>query len=224
MTAAPSRVPRGFKNVDQVVAEFGQEALDLMVEMAYEADPLADAVIAEQRGAPPEQRAALEQGIAHGLAGLDRPGPALAAFLKDAEETPHWVDQAALVRGAEALAELMFVILTCSLLPLNRVTTPNSELGSPWARLDAELHQLATTLWRRRARAASFTLFMRPSIVKNVQQKRSVLGVRARRRGSNVLSDLGSSPDGGGRSACRLSFSFSLFDAQPGARKDFHPS
>ncbi|UVE18400.1 DUF2236 domain-containing protein [Pseudomonas sp. LS44] len=110
------RAPHPVLNHRAILERFGADQLELLLEMAMLGDPLADAVIAEQRGLAQANRAAA-QGIAHGLASLEQAPPALRALLEQAESVPEWVDAARIRKGAEAYLSVGLEWLTISLGP-----------------------------------------------------------------------------------------------------------
>jgi len=71
---------------------------------AQHGDPLADALVTELQSLPAaEGRSKLEQAIEHGLASVEKPGPALRAFSAAFETVPYWVDPQKLELGANTL-------------------------------------------------------------------------------------------------------------------------
>jgi hypothetical protein len=67
-------------------------------------DPRADAVVAWMRKQPRgEGHKLFEQALAEGIDGLGSPPAELAAFFRDVEATPYWVDRDRLERGARAI-------------------------------------------------------------------------------------------------------------------------
>lgn len=82
-----------------VATQFGEDRADLLEWALHTGDPLADAVVEEIHHNGTKTRAALNQGMAAGLASLDDPSPAVAAFLTETEKLPDWVDQDQLDSG-----------------------------------------------------------------------------------------------------------------------------
>jgi hypothetical protein len=71
-----------------------QEQLDAFRRFATVGDPLADAVVAEMRTLPPgEGRRLFERAVEDGIAAVDDPPPALAAFFAEVEAVPSWLDR-----------------------------------------------------------------------------------------------------------------------------------
>ncbi|MBK1784716.1 oxygenase MpaB family protein [Prauserella cavernicola] len=67
-------------------------------------DPLADAVVAMIHELPAGQgRELFERALRGGVDSLDDPPKPLAAFFRDVEATPYWVDQERIERGARAI-------------------------------------------------------------------------------------------------------------------------
>ncbi|MCY1267838.1 hypothetical protein D9M68_205480 [compost metagenome] len=116
MSELLQRPPHSVTNRTALLDRFGAEPLELLLEMAATGDPLADAVIAEQRGLAQANRLAT-QGIAQGLASLEQAPPALHALLSQAESVPAWVDAERLRKGAEAYLSIGLEWLTIALGP-----------------------------------------------------------------------------------------------------------
>lgn len=84
--------PTGRGRRSAIVAQFGDARADLVGSALTTGDPLADAVVTEIHERGPEVRAALRQGVEHGLSSLNAPPPAVAALLEQAETLPDYVD------------------------------------------------------------------------------------------------------------------------------------
>lgn len=85
--------PTGRAGRATVLAQFGQARADLMQWALSTGDPLADAVVAEMRETGMKQaRPVVIAGIRNGLAALTDPPPALAAFLRQTESVPAYLD------------------------------------------------------------------------------------------------------------------------------------
>jgi hypothetical protein len=81
-----------------------QEQLDHFRSFATVGDLLADALVAEMRSLPAgEGRRLFEQAVEHGLAAVEHPPPALAAFFNAVEPVPVWVDRDRLELAARAM-------------------------------------------------------------------------------------------------------------------------
>jgi hypothetical protein len=94
--------PRSLVNLDAARQRFGEQKVDLLIEMMHRGDEKADAVIAELVEGGPEARRKLNVGIRQGLAAVDEAGPALRALLEEVERQPDWVEEERLKRGSEA--------------------------------------------------------------------------------------------------------------------------
>ncbi|MEI1682979.1 oxygenase MpaB family protein [Acinetobacter baumannii] len=101
MSIIQRKIPKNIKNTAAFIEKYGESAFNMILDMAYEADPLADAVIAAQKNADEKYKTDLQQGIELGVAVLHQPAPELRAFFEDAENIPQWVDSKSLIRGAE---------------------------------------------------------------------------------------------------------------------------
>lgn len=79
------------------------EQLEAFRAYATVGDPLADALVAEMRALPRgEGRRLFDEALAHGLASLDAPPPALTAFFEEVETEPFWLDRDKLELAARA--------------------------------------------------------------------------------------------------------------------------
>ncbi|MNO76076.1 Latex clearing protein precursor [compost metagenome] len=103
-------------NRDAILQRFGAEKLDLLLEMSLCGDPLADALVVEQR-ANPQVNGAAARGIVNGLASLERPAPALREWLEQAESVPAWMDAERIRKGVDAYLSIGLEWLTISLGP-----------------------------------------------------------------------------------------------------------
>lgn len=97
LTASPKCV----KKREEFIAEYSEDELQLMLDMANDADPISDSVISEQMSSEKGSRSDIRTGVKEGLASLNDPAPSLKAFLEDSEQLPDWVNQDTLVKGAE---------------------------------------------------------------------------------------------------------------------------
>jgi hypothetical protein len=80
------------------------EQLDAFRRFATVGDPLADDLVAEMRQLPAGQgRRLFEHAVEHGIASVDDPPPALAAFFAQVESVPVWVDHDKLELAARAM-------------------------------------------------------------------------------------------------------------------------
>jgi hypothetical protein len=98
----------GFRLASRLFAEGDVHVTAPQVEwlrgFAQDEDPLADAVVAWMHTRPAgEGRGLFERALAEGIGVLERPPAELAAFFRDVEATPYWVDTARLERGARAI-------------------------------------------------------------------------------------------------------------------------
>lgn len=119
--SAPSprafKPPRSLINLDVARQRFGEQKVNLLIELTRAGDALADAVIREVEMLGPAASRQLNQGITHGLKTLDDPPPAIRAFLEAAERIPDWVDPESLRRGCEAYLFIGNIWITFSLGP-----------------------------------------------------------------------------------------------------------
>jgi hypothetical protein len=90
--------PGRLVNFEAARAKHGSKA-DLVAEMLQIGDPLADAVVSEINELGKEAKRQLNQGLTDGLASLDNPPPAIAAFLTQLETMPEWIHCDALLAG-----------------------------------------------------------------------------------------------------------------------------
>jgi hypothetical protein len=90
--------PKRLVNLEAARAKHGCK-VDFMAEMLQVGDPLADAVIAEINELGKEASGQLNKGLIAGIASLENPSPAIAAFLTELETVPEWVDRDALEKG-----------------------------------------------------------------------------------------------------------------------------
>jgi hypothetical protein len=90
--------PQRLVNLEAARAKYGCK-VDFMAEMLQVGDPLADAVISEINDLGKEASGQLNKGLTDGLASLENPSPAIAAFLTELETVPEWVDLEALQQG-----------------------------------------------------------------------------------------------------------------------------
>lgn len=109
--------PRSLINLDAARQRFGEQQVNLLIELTHSGDALADAVIKEVETLGPATSRQLNQGIMHGLKTVDDSPPAIRAFLEAAERLPDWVDMESLKRGCEAYLFIGTVWITFSLGP-----------------------------------------------------------------------------------------------------------
>ncbi len=109
--------PRSLINLDAARQRFGEQQVNLLIELTRTGDALADAVIREVESLGPAASRQLNQGILHGLKTLNNPPPAIRAFLEAAERIPDWVDPESLRRGCEAYLFIGNIWITFSLGP-----------------------------------------------------------------------------------------------------------
>lgn len=101
MTTLLTASPKCVKKREAFLAQYSEDELKLMLDMANDADPISDSVISEQMSSEKGSRSDIRTGVKEGLASLSDPAPALKAFLEDSEQLPDWVNQDTLVKGAE---------------------------------------------------------------------------------------------------------------------------
>lgn len=101
MSALLTASPKCLKNREGFLSLYGEDKLQLMLDMANEADLISDQVVAEQARAKRGGKESIRKGVEEGLSALTNPSPALSAFLQESEQLPDWVDQNTLVKGAE---------------------------------------------------------------------------------------------------------------------------
>jgi hypothetical protein len=75
-------LPKRLANLETARQKYGYK-VDFMIEMLQVGDPLADAVISEINELGKVARQQLNKGLVDGLASLDNPPPAIAAFVAD---------------------------------------------------------------------------------------------------------------------------------------------
>ena len=92
--------PSGRGTREAVAKRFGTADAELAARALTTGDPLADAAAEEVRAGGRPVRAALQQGIQHGLSSLDNPPEAVAALLTHTETRPEYVDDALLDRAS----------------------------------------------------------------------------------------------------------------------------
>ncbi|MFD4673365.1 oxygenase MpaB family protein [Lentzea sp. NPDC058450] len=100
MTTTTPTWPSRRSRRSTVEVQFGADRADLLQAALLTGDPPADAVIDEIHERGRHVRVAFNQGIAHGLASLTDPPPAVAALLHHVETTPEYVDDALLDEGS----------------------------------------------------------------------------------------------------------------------------
>ena len=110
-------VPRSLLHLDAARQRFGEQKVNLLIELMYTGDARADAVLKELEGLGPEASRLLQAGISQGLASLDNPPPAIQAFFADVERVPAWVDQECLQRGSTASLSIGNLWISLSLGP-----------------------------------------------------------------------------------------------------------
>ncbi|GLV53888.1 hypothetical protein KDH_07390 [Dictyobacter sp. S3.2.2.5] len=112
-----STPPTSLIRLEEARQRFGDQKVQLLIELMYTGDTLADAVIKELEELGFEARAKLNSGIKEGLEVVEQPSPAIQAFLQQVESYPAWVDKERLQRGSEAFLSVGNVWLTFSLGP-----------------------------------------------------------------------------------------------------------
>src|SRR5581483_7563904 len=98
--------PLSLIKLDEARERFGEQAVNLLIEMIYTGDALADAVIQEAETPGLDVKSQLKEGIKEGLGSLAHPAPGLQAFLEEAEHIPDWVEPHRLERGSEAFLSI----------------------------------------------------------------------------------------------------------------------
>lgn len=110
-------VPRSLLQLDAARKRFGEQKVQLLIELMYTGDARADAVLQELEELRPEASRQLQAGISQGLASLDNPTPAVRTFFEEAERVPAWVDQECLQRGSTASLSIGNLWISLSLGP-----------------------------------------------------------------------------------------------------------
>jgi hypothetical protein len=158
---------------------------DLMAEMLYVADPLADAVIVEMDRLGKEARRFINAGLADGVGSLTDPPPAISAWLRALETVPDWIDLAALEAG-----EAGYLSVNPLWANLAEVSSKLSDVyaSPPIAKLLVQTGQLATMaprrlaetgMWQAQSRAPGGLLRGAPGYVQTAQVRLLHARVRA---------------------------------------------
>ncbi|WP_158578494.1 oxygenase MpaB family protein [Spongiactinospora rosea] len=147
------RVPGRVIDLDRARERHGEQA-DRMVRLLGVGDPLADAVILEIDALGKESRRALNAGLADGLASLTGPPPAIAAFLRQMETVPAWVDPEMIRRGETAALSVPLLWFELSAMATALVHTYSSPAI---ARLLVQTGRLTTMAPRRLAETGMWT-------------------------------------------------------------------
>lgn len=113
----PLQAPTSLINVESAKQRFGTPQVELLIELMYKGDPLADALIQETDALGVSAKEKMQRGIEGGLASLETPPPALQAFLESVERVPDWVVGERLKRGSDAYNSIGDVWITLSLGP-----------------------------------------------------------------------------------------------------------
>jgi hypothetical protein len=110
-------IPRSLINLEAARQRFGAQKVDLLIDLMYTGDALADAVLAELDAAGPQAGRQLARAISQGLASLEEPTPAIRAFFEQVERLPDWVDMERLQRGSAYTLSIGSLWLIFSLGP-----------------------------------------------------------------------------------------------------------
>lgn len=84
-----------------IVAQFGNDRADLVHWALVTGDPLMDAVVDDIHGCKPEAKAALRQGLQHGLSSIEAPPDSVRNLLISTEQLPAYVDGDLLENGSK---------------------------------------------------------------------------------------------------------------------------
>jgi hypothetical protein len=98
--------PLSLINPEKARKRFGEQAVDLLIEMTHAGDARADAVIQEAETPGSDVKRQLTRGIKEGLRCINHPSESLRAFLEETERLPDWVDPHRLQRGSEAFLSI----------------------------------------------------------------------------------------------------------------------
>lgn len=114
---APMTAPASLIGMDRARERFSHQQVELLIELMYQGDPLADALIQETDALGVSAKEKIRSGIENGLASFESPPPALQAFLESTEQVPDWVVGERLKRGSDAYNSIGDVWITLSLGP-----------------------------------------------------------------------------------------------------------
>lgn len=109
--------PASLVHLDRARKRFGTQQVELLIELMYQGDPLADALIQETDALGVSAKEKIRSGIQNGLVSLESPPPALQTFLESTEQVPEWVVAERLKRGSDAYNSIGDVWITLSLGP-----------------------------------------------------------------------------------------------------------
>lgn len=105
-SSSPFTPPLSLINLKMARERFGEQAVNLLIEMAHTGDTRADAVIQETEVPGLDVKRQLKVGIKEGLDSLPHPSPGLRTFLEETERLPDWVEPHRLEHGSQAFLSI----------------------------------------------------------------------------------------------------------------------